>query len=31
LERRWTNFLAGRSSRESDELTPAAGSLEDLA
>jgi NADH-quinone oxidoreductase subunit L len=31
LERRWTNFLAGRPSRESDELSPVAGSLEDLA
>jgi NADH-quinone oxidoreductase subunit L len=31
LERRWTNFLAGGTSRESDELAPAAGSLEELA
>ena len=31
LERRWTDFLAGGASRESDRLTPAAGSLEDLA
>ncbi len=30
-ERRWTDFLAGTTSRESDRLTPAAGSLEDLA
>jgi hypothetical protein len=31
LERRWTDFLAGGTSRESDRLSPAAGSLEDLA
>jgi NAD(P)H-quinone oxidoreductase subunit 5 len=31
LERRWTDFLAGGASRESDRLAPAAGSLEDLA
>jgi NAD(P)H-quinone oxidoreductase subunit 5 len=31
LERRWTDFLAGGSSRESDRLGPSAGSLEDLA
>jgi NADH-quinone oxidoreductase subunit L len=31
LERRWTDFLAGGASRESDRLGPAAGSLEDLA
>jgi NADH:ubiquinone oxidoreductase subunit 5 (subunit L)/multisubunit Na+/H+ antiporter MnhA subunit len=31
LERRWTDFLAGGASRESDRLSPAAGSLEDLA
>jgi NADH-quinone oxidoreductase subunit L len=31
LERRWTDFLAGGASRESDQLSPAAGSLEDLA
>jgi NAD(P)H-quinone oxidoreductase subunit 5 len=30
-ERRWTDFLAGSQSRESDRLPPAAGSLEDLA
>jgi len=31
LERRWTDFLAGGASRESDRLGPSAGSLEDLA
>jgi NADH:ubiquinone oxidoreductase subunit 5 (subunit L)/multisubunit Na+/H+ antiporter MnhA subunit len=31
LERRWTNFLSGGQSRESDLLGPGAGSLEDLA
>ena len=31
LERRWTDFLAGGASRESDQLSPSAGSLEDLA
>jgi NADH-quinone oxidoreductase subunit L len=31
LERRWTNFLSGGQSRESDLLGPSAGSLEDLA
>lgn len=30
LERRWTNFLSGGPSRESDELGPSAGSLEEL-
>lgn len=30
LERRWTDFLAGGQSRESDRLTSAASSLEDL-
>ena len=30
VERNWTNFLAGGPSRESDELGPSAGSLEDL-
>ena len=30
LERRWTDFLAGGQSRESDRLTPAASPLEDL-
>jgi NAD(P)H-quinone oxidoreductase subunit 5 len=28
LERRWTDFLSGGRSRESDELAPTAGSLE---
>jgi NAD(P)H-quinone oxidoreductase subunit 5 len=31
LERRWTDLLSGRESRESDELAPTAGSLEDLS
>jgi NAD(P)H-quinone oxidoreductase subunit 5 len=31
LEHRWTDFLSGRSSRESDLLGPSAGSLEDLS
>ncbi len=31
LERRWTDFLTGRQSRQSDRLLPAAGSLEDLS
>ncbi len=31
LERRWTDFLSGRQSRESDRLSPSAGSLEDLS
>lgn len=30
LERRWTNFLAGRSSRESDQIEGSAGDFEDL-
>jgi NAD(P)H-quinone oxidoreductase subunit 5 len=30
LERRWTDFLSGRQSRESEALPPSAGSLEDL-
>jgi NAD(P)H-quinone oxidoreductase subunit 5 len=29
-ERRWTDFLEGGRSRESDQLTPLAGSLDDL-
>jgi hypothetical protein len=31
LERHWTDFLAGGASRESDQLAPSAGTLEDLA
>jgi NAD(P)H-quinone oxidoreductase subunit 5 len=31
LERRWTDFVSGRRSRESDELAASAGSLEDLS
>jgi NAD(P)H-quinone oxidoreductase subunit 5 len=31
LERRWTDLLSGRQSRESDGLSPSAGSLEDLS
>jgi NADH-quinone oxidoreductase subunit L len=31
LERRWTDLLSGGQSRESDDLGPAAGSLEDLS
>ena len=30
-ERRWTDFLSGRQSRESDALPPSAGSLEELS
>ena len=30
LERRWTDFLSGGKSRESDAVSPAVGSLEDL-
>jgi NAD(P)H-quinone oxidoreductase subunit 5 len=31
LERRWTNLLSGRKSRESDDIAPSAGSLEDMS
>lgn len=31
FERRWTDSLAGRSARESDEVKPHAGSVEDLS
>jgi NAD(P)H-quinone oxidoreductase subunit 5 len=31
LERKWTDFLSGGESRESDRLTPSAGSLEEIA
>ncbi len=31
LERRWTDLLAGRPSRESDSIKPSAGSLEELS
>lgn len=31
LERRWTDFVSGSVSRESDQLPPTAGSLEDLS
>jgi NAD(P)H-quinone oxidoreductase subunit 5 len=31
LERRWTDWLSGTSSRESDALPPSAGSLEELS
>jgi NAD(P)H-quinone oxidoreductase subunit 5 len=31
LERRWTDFLSGSASRESDRLAPSAGSLEEIA
>jgi len=31
LERRWTDFLSAGRSRESDEVSPSAGSLEDLS
>ena len=31
LERKWTDFLSGSESRESDRLTPSAGSLEEIA
>jgi NAD(P)H-quinone oxidoreductase subunit 5 len=31
LERRWTDFLSGGTSRESDAFGPSAGSLEDLS
>jgi NADH-quinone oxidoreductase subunit L len=30
LERRWTDFLAGRASRESDLVKPHSGAMEDL-
>jgi NAD(P)H-quinone oxidoreductase subunit 5 len=30
VERRWTDFLAGRSSRESDEVLPTTGQFEEL-
>lgn len=30
LERRWTDLLSGRQSRESDALPPSAGSLEEI-
>jgi NAD(P)H-quinone oxidoreductase subunit 5 len=31
MERRWTDFLSGGTSRESDAIGPSAGSLEDLS
>ena len=31
MERRWTDFLSGGASRESDAIGPSAGSLEDLS
>lgn len=31
LERRWTDWLSGTSSRESDALPPSAGSMEELS
>lgn len=31
LERRWTDFLSGGQSRESDQLAPSKGTLEDLS
>ena len=31
VERRWTDFLTGRASRESDELRETAGTIEELA
>jgi NAD(P)H-quinone oxidoreductase subunit 5 len=30
LERRWTDFLAGRASRESDLVPPSSGQVEEL-
>src|SRR5207302_8551158 len=30
LERKWTDFLSGGASRESDQLRPSAGSLEEF-
>lgn len=30
MERRWTDFLAGTSSRESDEVKPYSGAIEEL-
>jgi NAD(P)H-quinone oxidoreductase subunit 5 len=30
LERRWTDFLSGRASRESDLVRPSAGRMEEL-
>jgi NAD(P)H-quinone oxidoreductase subunit 5 len=31
LERQWTDFLSGSRSRQSDQVRPSAGSLEDLS
>jgi NAD(P)H-quinone oxidoreductase subunit 5 len=31
LERRWTDFLAGGASRESDQVMPQFGTIEELA
>ena len=31
MERRWTDFLSGGPSRESDRIRPASGSLEEIA
>jgi NAD(P)H-quinone oxidoreductase subunit 5 len=31
MERRWTDFLSGGESRESDRLRPSSGSLEEIA
>ncbi len=31
LERRWTDFLAGEASRESDQVKPHFGTIEEFA
>jgi NAD(P)H-quinone oxidoreductase subunit 5 len=31
LERRWTDFLAGRASRESDRVKPRFGTIEEYS
>ena len=31
LERRWTDFLAGEASRESDRVKPHFGTIEELS
>jgi NAD(P)H-quinone oxidoreductase subunit 5 len=30
MERRWTDFLSGQASRESDEIKPLAARIEEL-
>ena len=31
LERRWTDFLAGEASRESDQVKPRFGTIEEFS